>query len=113
MIRRPPRSTLFPYTTLFRSHRREVSHAGLPGPREQSSLGGRGRLRLVGLNPLPGSPPGLMQRRARVLEQAPRAHPRLVHRPGGGGVPPAPPPRRHPRGRGPPPRPPPPTPRPP
>src|SRR2546430_9488784 len=23
MIRRPPRSTLFPYTTLFRSHRRE------------------------------------------------------------------------------------------
>src|SRR2546425_2904235 len=25
MIRRPPRSTLFPYTTLFRSH--EVTHA--------------------------------------------------------------------------------------
>src|SRR3712207_9578879 len=25
MIRRPPRSTLFPYTTLFRSHRFEVS----------------------------------------------------------------------------------------
>src|SRR3989442_9669249 len=24
MIRRPPRSTLFPYTTLFRSHRMEV-----------------------------------------------------------------------------------------
>src|SRR3712207_8859373 len=24
MIRRPPRSTLFPYTTLFRSHRRGV-----------------------------------------------------------------------------------------
>src|SRR3712207_7514198 len=24
MIRRPPRSTLFPYTTLFRSHRRWV-----------------------------------------------------------------------------------------
>src|SRR2546427_9541846 len=24
MIRRPPRSTLFPYTTLFRSHRAEV-----------------------------------------------------------------------------------------
>src|SRR3712207_8287366 len=29
MIRRPPRSTLFPYTTLFRSHR----HAGLPQAR--------------------------------------------------------------------------------
>src|SRR2546430_13685062 len=31
MIRRPPRSTLFPYTTLFRSHRRR--RAGLPGGR--------------------------------------------------------------------------------
>src|SRR3712207_7491225 len=32
MIRRPPRSTLFPYTTLFRSLRRERSKpAGLPG----------------------------------------------------------------------------------
>src|SRR3712207_7387629 len=27
MIRRPPRSTLFPYTTLFRSH--AISYAGL------------------------------------------------------------------------------------
>src|SRR5207237_8174214 len=27
MIRRPPRSTLFPYTTLFRSHRRAHTHA--------------------------------------------------------------------------------------
>src|SRR5258705_4906385 len=35
MIRRPPRSTLFPYTTLFRSPR---AHAA----------GGRWRLRLVG-----------------------------------------------------------------
>src|SRR2546430_12822819 len=26
MIRRPPRSTLFPYTTLFRSRLREVCH---------------------------------------------------------------------------------------
>src|SRR3989475_4802504 len=26
MIRRPPRSTLFPYTTLFRSHRRPAQH---------------------------------------------------------------------------------------
>src|SRR3712207_8235718 len=29
MIRRPPRSTLFPYTTLFRSERREVGDAHL------------------------------------------------------------------------------------
>src|SRR3712207_8375164 len=31
MIRRPPRSTLFPYTTLFRSDRRVSSH-GRRGP---------------------------------------------------------------------------------
>src|SRR3989442_6880809 len=33
MIRRPPRSTLFPYTTLFRSHplRRRALLPGLPG----------------------------------------------------------------------------------
>src|SRR2546422_2976944 len=29
MIRRPPRSTLFPYTTLFRSHPDMVSFAGV------------------------------------------------------------------------------------
>src|SRR3989441_11215044 len=31
MIRRPPRSTLFPYTTLFRSVRRRVGPLGAPG----------------------------------------------------------------------------------
>src|SRR3712207_6932574 len=35
MIRRPPRSTLFPYTTLFRSCRRAALPRGLP-------RGGRG-----------------------------------------------------------------------
>src|SRR3712207_8396323 len=29
MIRRPPRSTLFPYTTLFRSHRDVDTHVGV------------------------------------------------------------------------------------
>src|SRR2546427_9383350 len=29
MIRRPPRSTLFPYTTLFRSHVGHEAHIGL------------------------------------------------------------------------------------
>src|SRR3712207_7770640 len=33
MIRRPPRSTLFPYTTLFRSHRVERRHPHRPGAR--------------------------------------------------------------------------------
>src|SRR3712207_7479388 len=31
MIRRPPRSTLFPYTTLFRSHARERMRSRLEG----------------------------------------------------------------------------------
>src|SRR3989454_1582238 len=31
MIRRPPRSTLFPYTTLFRSHRANLRNANFRG----------------------------------------------------------------------------------
>src|SRR3712207_7720371 len=37
MIRRPPRSTLFPYTTLFRSRRDRL------GPRPRTPRAGRGR----------------------------------------------------------------------
>src|SRR5438094_2701303 len=37
MIRRPPRSTLFPYTTLFRSHR---SSALFPAGRSRRRQGG-------------------------------------------------------------------------
>src|SRR5687767_15506151 len=50
MHRRPPRSTLFPYTTLFRSHRappaaaRAVARAGRNGARTGPG-GGRGRRR--------------------------------------------------------------------
>src|SRR2546430_12359052 len=39
MIRRPPRSTLFPYTTLFRSRRPmplSVHHRAVPGPRHRT-----------------------------------------------------------------------------
>src|SRR5256885_172038 len=48
MIRRPPRSTLFPYTTLFRSHRRPQLHrarrvARRRGPRRQRQHGARRR----------------------------------------------------------------------
>src|SRR5438034_3949672 len=40
MIRRPPRSTLFPYTTLFRSRRHMRSSRRWPStPRRQSSGG--------------------------------------------------------------------------
>src|SRR5688572_31073085 len=42
MIRRPPRSTLFPYTTLFRSqHRRH--QAAHPRPEELQPAGSRAR----------------------------------------------------------------------
>src|SRR2546430_13394623 len=39
MIRRPPRSTLFPYTTLFRSQRRGVAGRE-PGQVEVAAAGG-------------------------------------------------------------------------
>src|SRR5258706_5431111 len=41
MIRRPPRSTLFPYTTLFRS----PSRPGIPGPQDRFQSGLVGKLR--------------------------------------------------------------------
>src|SRR3712207_7082502 len=47
MIRRPPRSTLFPYTTLFRSHelqRHLVDHAGEPHPAHRGVEDVAGRL---------------------------------------------------------------------
>src|SRR3712207_6986000 len=50
MIRRPPRSTLFPYTTLFRSHdpehlgRRDVEHPAQP-------------VHLLGVQPFPAVEP--------------------------------------------------------
>src|SRR3712207_7079709 len=40
MIRRPPRSTLFPYTTLFRSQRRERELASAFEPRERERRSG-------------------------------------------------------------------------
>src|SRR5690348_17891963 len=41
MIRRPPRSTLFPYTTLFRSRRRPAPGAGRPAHRRPDHRGPR------------------------------------------------------------------------
>src|SRR5438445_6228445 len=39
MIRRPPRSTLFPYTTLFRSSPRASGPSPAPSPRRRGSPG--------------------------------------------------------------------------
>src|SRR6266436_9787235 len=59
MIRRPPRSTLFPYTTLFRSPghgpRHPRAHRGLRAPRASGMHALRGGR---GLGRLPRRPPG-------------------------------------------------------
>src|SRR3712207_7572344 len=44
MIRRPPRSTLFPYTTLFRSGRRVHAVRPLPGRGQGAALSRRRRV---------------------------------------------------------------------
>src|SRR3712207_7003779 len=43
MIRRPPRSTLFPYTTLFRSHRAGRAVAAARRGAARAARGGGGR----------------------------------------------------------------------
>src|SRR2546427_4274054 len=45
MIRRPPRSTLFPYTTLFRSRSRAVGRRGFGGARRDRRGAGEPRTR--------------------------------------------------------------------
>src|SRR3712207_7015323 len=42
MIRRPPRSTLFPYTTLFRSPGARLAHGAVGEPRRPAALGAGG-----------------------------------------------------------------------
>src|SRR2546422_9601904 len=80
MIRRPPRSTLFPYTTLFRSG--VVLQAGPAGELcapvralRGAGTGGRGRLPRLGGTPRPQAHRGLRGREDRADER----------RPGGGG----------------------------
>src|SRR2546430_8660754 len=49
MIRRPPRSTLFPYTTLFRSHDRERRDPWSSGRSEEPQAAGHGVCSLGGV----------------------------------------------------------------
>src|SRR3712207_8766461 len=52
MIRRPPRSTLFPYTTLFRSAAPPTGAAGLPAHRSGGAAAAAGSsLHHAGRNP--------------------------------------------------------------
>src|SRR3712207_6865325 len=54
MIRRPPRSTLFPYTTLFRSRTTAPLHGDHRVEGAMTDRGGRERGRKVELEPLDG-----------------------------------------------------------
>src|SRR5258708_39317812 len=49
MIRRPPRSTLFPYTTLFRSSTANATAAGLDGGTGNDELINQGGITLQGV----------------------------------------------------------------
>src|SRR2546421_7028407 len=72
MIRRPPRSTLFPYTTLFRSlaakHPNRPGNRALPSPdllgpqRDHVATAGRHPIEIRDHGLLAGSPPGLFER---------------------------------------------------
>src|SRR5258708_11842347 len=49
MIRRPPRSTLFPYTTLFRSQRPNEPGADVPDPRSSRAQANSSRVPQAGV----------------------------------------------------------------
>src|SRR3712207_8641758 len=82
MIRRPPRSTLFPYTTLFRSPHRQGAAAVRRGARgdRAAAAGGGDRGREHGPHPAPhrrgGAPP---QGVARLGRERTRLKPSPAH----------------------------------
>src|SRR2546422_8970267 len=80
MIRRPPRSTLFPYTTLFRSGQAAVALRGRAGCEGTSvELAGEGAVGLSGREAESGAAAGADgQRRGRDA----RVRRRGIHRPG-------------------------------
>src|SRR2546429_4388989 len=56
MIRRPPRSTLFPYTTLFRSLSNFITHGSRLGLTRVSRFAGASQLRAAALIPAQALP---------------------------------------------------------
>src|SRR3712207_8776888 len=62
MIRRPPRSTLFPYTTLFRSARRQPRRGDLRHGRLRPVLGAAQARRRQALEDLQRPPAALLRR---------------------------------------------------
>src|SRR3712207_8411826 len=80
MIRRPPRSTLFPYTTLFRSRRGEERHPAedVRVPERQTSrqrdLRRRDAQRRVEDRPVVGAEDGAGQQRGQEVEDRSEEH---------------------------------------
>src|SRR5256885_11928483 len=80
MIRRPPRSTLFPYTTLFRSRQvmfgrgvGELVHGhvdAVPGAVDEAVDGGEARARLDDQGPGPGHARGPRDRKSTRLNSS-------------------------------------------
>src|SRR5256885_9734096 len=73
MIRRPPRSTLFPYTTLFRSERRRADHIRRhrhQRRREPAAPGVPGRLRLLARSQQRAAPSRSLPVHARGAERS-------------------------------------------
>src|SRR2546426_2968921 len=68
MIRRPPRSTLFPYTTLFRST------SEMPGPTSLSRSGDINRLLYAGERRAGPTGPGAQQKRDRKSTRLNSSH---------------------------------------
>src|SRR2546425_13070031 len=72
MIRRPPRSTLFPYTTLFRSREHRLEH-GVRLQRDRGGVGGIGvRAHALEAEPRQPAPPGrAVRERNRIADEHP------------------------------------------
>src|SRR3989449_7307677 len=71
MIRRPPRSTLFPYTTLFRSHARRMRPLGLGEQRLAEILGRReAGIEALGLDEAVGRRLGARERFAGITHDS-------------------------------------------
>src|SRR3712207_8374823 len=74
MIRRPPRSTLFPYTTLFRSRSLSASHLAWARSRAGAPAGSGGRLAAPARYALALGPPPLESARDRKSTRLNSSH---------------------------------------
>src|SRR3712207_8189731 len=79
MIRRPPRSTLFPYTTLFRSLRAAAEHRHRVQPRRLGGSSGPGVMAVTRVREEPAGPAVVVARGGEALAVWP-ARPRAEGR---------------------------------